>query len=222
MNGQSTMASKTRLTTFKKIESKGELGVILGRLMVAMNDIGIANDGLGSWMKEQEGIKKYRQAGAKMYYIRILISHIFEALTVINKIKDTPELKAAVDKSYPDTQREFKKCADVIGTERYKQMKDLRSGFGFHYLDEPVRNAIASQAVKAPDLQLSLSVGNDHLEWFYQPGDRIIDSAVVRGIFKIPEGADVQKEVDRLIHDLQEVGDHLAQFAGFFIMEHGT
>jgi hypothetical protein len=215
------MASKTRLTTFKKLEDKGELGVVLGRLMVAMNDIGIANDGLGSWMKDQEGIKKDRQAGAKMYFIRMLISHIFEALSVINKIDNMPELREVVHQSYPDTQREFNACVAVIGTAHYKQMKDLRSGFGFHYLDRPIRDAIASQAVKAPDLNLSLSVGNDHLEWFYQPGDRIIDSAVVRGVFQIPEGADVQKEVDKLIHDLQEVGDHLAQFAGFFIMEHG-
>src|SRR5712664_763420 len=216
------MSSRTRLTTFKMLDDKGELGVVLGRLMVAMNDIGIANDGLGHWMKDQDGIKKDRQTGAKMYYVRMLISHIFEALTVVNKINSTPELKKAVDQSAPGTRAEFAKCMAVIGTTRYKQMKDLRSGFGFHYLDDPVRNAIASQAIKAPDLQLSLSVGSDPLDWYYQPGDRIIDSAVVRGIFEIPEGADVQKEVTGLIHDLQEVGDHVAQFAGYFIFEQAT
>jgi hypothetical protein len=216
------MASKTRLTTFERLDNKGELGVVLGRLMLAMNDIGIANEGLGYWMKEQEGIKKDRQMGAKMYYIRMLISHIFEALTVVNKINDTPELKKFVERSIPGIRAEFAKCVAVIGTKRYKQMKDLRNGFGFHYLGGPVQNAIASQAVKAPDVQLSLSVGSDPLDWYYQPGDRIIDSAVVRGVFEVPEGADVQEEVTRLIHDLQQVGDHLAQFAGYFIMEHAT
>lgn len=49
------MGSKQRLTTFRKLNNKGELGIVLGRLMLAMNDIGIANDALGSWMKEQEG-----------------------------------------------------------------------------------------------------------------------------------------------------------------------
>jgi hypothetical protein len=108
------MASKTRLTTFKKLSDKGELGVVLGRLMVALNDVGIANEGLGSWMKEQEGIRKDRQPGAKMYYIRMLISHIYEALTVINKINNTPELRKIVDQSYPDTRSQFEKCAAVM------------------------------------------------------------------------------------------------------------
>src|SRR5262249_5574281 len=75
---ESIMSSKQRLTTFKKLDGKRELGISLGRLMIALNDIGIANDGLGSWMKDQEGIRKDRQQGAKMYFVRMLISHVFE------------------------------------------------------------------------------------------------------------------------------------------------
>ena len=100
-------------------------------------------------------------------------------------------------------------------------MKALRSGVGFHYLDRPVRDAIYSQAQKAPDIQLALSVGHEPLEWYYEPGDRIVDSAVVRGIFNIPEGADVQTELDNLIHEIQSIGDDLTSFAGYFIMENG-
>ncbi len=154
-----------------------------------------------------------------MYFVRMLISHVFEALAVINKINSTPELLAVVEKSAPETKRAFDRCAGVVGTEKYKKMKNLRSGLGFHYLDDPVRDAISSQAQKAPDIQLSVSVGQDTLEWYYEPGDRIVDSAVVRGVFKIPEGADVQKELDAIIHDIQSVGDDLASFAGYFIME---
>jgi hypothetical protein len=216
------MGSLQRLTTFQKLNDKGELGVVLGRLMLAVNDIGIANDALGSWMKDQEGIRKDRQRGAKMYFVRMLISHVFEALSVISKIKNTPELIAVVERSSKAIKEPFARCYAVIGTEKYKQMKALRSGLGFHYLDPPVREAILSQGQKAPDLQLSLSVGHDPLEWHYEPGDRIVDSAVVRGVFQIPEEADVQKELDTLIHDIQAVGDDLAVFAGYFIMEYGT
>jgi hypothetical protein len=216
------MGSLQRLTTFQKLDNKGELGVVLGRLMLAMNDISIANDALGSWMKDQEGIRKDRQRGAKMYFVRMLISHVFEALTVISKIRNTPELMEIVQQSSDAIRAPFARCAAVIGTEKYKQMKALRSGLGFHYLDAPVREAILSQGQKAPDLQLALSVGHDPLEWYYEPGDRIVDSAVVRGVFKVPEEADVQKEVDKLIHDIQSVGDDLAQFGGYFVMEYAT
>jgi hypothetical protein len=215
----SAMSSKTRLTNFEKLAAKGELGIVLGRLMLALNDIGVANDALGTWIGVQTGIRKDRQAGAKMYFVRMLISHVFEGLAVISKIKSNTELMKAVESSGRPTQVAFSKCAAVIGTERYKLMKRVRNDLGFHYLDETVRAAIASQSEKAPELPLSLSVGHDPLEWYYQPGDRIVDSAIVRDIFKISEGADVQKEVDGLIHDMQAVGDNLAEFSGYFVME---
>jgi hypothetical protein len=70
------MSSKTKYTTFKKLSDKDELGVVLGRLMMAVNDIGVCNDGLGAWMGEQkDAIRKERQQGARMYFVRMLISH---------------------------------------------------------------------------------------------------------------------------------------------------
>jgi hypothetical protein len=218
--GGSLMGSKQRLTTFTKLNNKGELGVVLGRLMLAMNDIGIANDALAGWMGEQaKAIRADRQRGAKMYFVRMLISHVFEALLIVGKIRLTPVLRAVVDQSAAPTREAFERCANVIGTAKYKQMKDLRSGLGFHYLDQPVRDAIASQVQKAPDIQLALTVGHNPLEWYYEPGDRIVDSAVVRGVFQIPEGADVQKELDKLINDIQSVGDDFVSFAGYFVIE---
>jgi hypothetical protein len=152
----------------------------------------------------------------------MLISHVFEGLSVISKIKSEAELMKIVEGSSRPTKLAFKKCAAVIGTERYKLMKRVRNDVGFHYLDKTVRAAIASQKEKVPDLALFLSVGSETLEWYYQPGDRIIDSAIVRNVFEISEEADVQKEVDRLMHDMQTVGDYLAEFAGYFIMENAV
>jgi hypothetical protein len=41
---------------------------------------------------------KSREAGAKMYFARLMIAHMFEALKVVNKINTTPELKEAVER----------------------------------------------------------------------------------------------------------------------------
>ena len=58
------MTSLTRLTNFKKLVDKGELGVIVARLMLAVNDLSIANDALGQWMGDQIGVRKTRAQGA--------------------------------------------------------------------------------------------------------------------------------------------------------------
>ena len=213
------MSGVTRLTSFKKLLDKGELGIILGRLMLAVNDLSIANDALGQWMGEQTGIRKTRERGAKMYFVQILISHVFEALKIVNKIKATPDLMKVVDSSPKVIREHFEKCAEVVGTKDYLLMRAMRNDVSFHYQDSTVRNAIASQSQKAPDLLLTLSVGSSTLDWYCEPGDRILDSAVVRGVFQIPEDADVQPAVDDLIHRLQDIGDHLAHFGGYFVME---
>lgn len=82
-----------------------------------------------------------------------------------------------------------------------------------------MRDTIASQAERVPDVRLTLSVGSDNLQWYYEPGDRIIDSHVVRGVFGIPEDRNAVKEVDRIIHEMQGVTEKIASFAGYFIME---
>lgn len=217
------MSSKTRITTFRKLSDKDELGVVLGRLMMAVNDIGIANDGLGAWMGEQtDVIRKERQSGAKMYFVRMLLSHTFEALRVLNKIRGEADLMKAVHNSSQATQDAFAKAVAVVGTDQYKFFRKVRDGIGFHYLPGTVRYTIARQADRAPDVRLTLSVGSDNLQWYYEPGDRIIDGFVVRDVFGIPEDKSAVKEVDRIIHEMQEVTEYIAVFAGYFIMENAT
>ena len=217
------MSSKTKYTTFKKLSDKDELGVVLGRLMMAVNDIGVCNDGLGAWMGEQkDAIRKERQQGARLYFVRMLISHTFEALQVLNKINGEPDLLKVVQGCSEPTQEAFNRAIAVVGTDQYKLFKEVRNSLGFHYLSGTVRYTVDRQAGRVPDVNLSLSVGSDNLQWYYEPGDRIIDSFIIRDVFGIPEDADAVKEVDRLIHEMQDVAEHIATFAGYFIMEAAT
>jgi hypothetical protein len=216
------MGSLTRLTTFDKIEGKGGLGTVLGRLMLAVNDIGIANDALGHWMGEQTGQRSARQKGAKMYFVRILLGHIWEGLHIIKTIKKTPMLMDVVE-SCPDViRRHFNECIKIIGTKDYLIMRKMRNDVIFHYEHQPVEDAILRLSNSIPDVQMTISLGDDPLDWYYEPGDRIIDDTVVKAVFEIPEGADISKEVDRLVDRLHLIGDHFIEFAGFFIMENAS
>jgi hypothetical protein len=216
------MASTTRLTSFGKLAEKGELGVIVGRLMMAINDITIANDSLGQWMLVETGEPRMREKGARMYFVRVLISHVFEALQIINKIKATPDLRKVVDTSSAVVREHFEKALKIVGTEDYKRMRHMRNDVSFHYRANTVREAIDALNQIAPAVRLSISLGDATLDWYFEPGDRIVDSAVVRGVFGLPYNQDAPKEVDRLIHKLQDTADHLVQFGGYFIMETAT
>lgn len=45
---------RTKTTTFKHLADKGELGTVLVRLMMFVNDLGVCNDALEQWDKYQD------------------------------------------------------------------------------------------------------------------------------------------------------------------------
>ena len=74
------------------------------------------------------------------------------------------------------------------GQRLSKFFKNVLDSHAFHYLRGLyARPYKASERV--PDVHLSLSVGSDNLQWYPEPGDRIIDSYIVRDVFGLPENA---------------------------------
>jgi hypothetical protein len=58
--------------------------------MMALNDIAMANEGLAEWTSTTERKKLARQNGGGLYYGRMLMAHVYEALGIIKEIKGSP------------------------------------------------------------------------------------------------------------------------------------
>jgi hypothetical protein len=79
--------------------------------------------------------------------------------------------------------------------------------------------ALASLVAKHPDATGSLSLGEDPHNWFFEPADMVGDRAAVREIFKVPEGADVVVETDRIVLRLHKIIQMFGGFAGGLIWQ---
>jgi hypothetical protein len=77
---------------------RGSGASILIKLMMAVNDLALADDALGSWNKEQPDLRKNRQAGARMYFVRLQMAHLVEAMTAVEEFKKDPSLMNALSK----------------------------------------------------------------------------------------------------------------------------
>ena len=86
-----TWSAKTAVVTADK-----ELASVIVRLMMAMNDIALANEGLSEWIGTTDRRKVYLQNGGRLYYGRMLMAHIYEALSIIEDIQQDPKLRDAV------------------------------------------------------------------------------------------------------------------------------
>jgi hypothetical protein len=120
------------------------------------------------------------------------------------------------------TQEAFERLAKIIGTQKYKSMKRMRDAITFHYETSAVTEAITRQNDKFPDHQLSLSIGSKTLDWYFEPGDRMVDSIIIRDAIGLKTDPIVSTEIDAVASDLQTISEDLANFSGYFIPRYCT
>jgi hypothetical protein len=143
------------VTTFRKIADTGEIGPLLIKLMMAVNDLGIANNSLGQWIANPPFGHQDRVQGAKSYFVRLMVAHTFEALKVIYQINNNTDFKKFVGLCDRQTRETFARLVSIIGTKEYKTMKRIRNAITFHYETDAIAQAIERQSDKFPDHALS-------------------------------------------------------------------
>jgi hypothetical protein len=190
------------------------------RLMMACNDFSLANKSLGTWRKPKTRKEEMRAPGALRYFLRLQVSHVCEAMNIIDEIERSATLRAAVDAADRRTQVSYDSLRRFKKSPRWKTMKLIRNKVAFHYDPAWVKQAIGRLDMKNPRLRATISMGNEALDWYFEPADMVEDSIVVRQIFNIPEGAEVRVETDKILVELQGIAAAFGDFAGYFVKHH--
>jgi hypothetical protein len=98
--------------------------------------------------------------------------------------------------------------------------KAPRPPAGAVWLHEIKHDGFRVIARKDGEAVASISIGHDALDWYFEPGATVADRAGIWNIFKIPEGAKVQEEADKVLLRLHEIAQKFGGFAGNFIWRH--
>jgi len=67
------------------------------RLMMACNDLTIANQALGICRRTESEKNEYIRRGAALYFVRLQMAHLHEALKIVSEIQGCPNLRRFVD-----------------------------------------------------------------------------------------------------------------------------
>ena len=141
-------------------------------------------------------------------------------MKIVQEIHNNPELMKAVDRSDNSTKKAFAALlAFAGGPEFEKIMGRIRNNLTFHYDPKTIERALTSLVAKHPDASGSMSLGDEPHNWFFEPGDMVGDRAAVREIFKVPEGADVISETDKIVLRLHQIIQLFGGFAGSLIWQ---
>ena len=100
----------------------------------------------GSGPLRQEPRKLARQIGGRLYYGRMLMAHVYEALNIVKDIQENAKLKALVDACDPETRASFGAVKAFLTTPDYGLLASLlcerlsRSPRSFRAMYQPIRS----------------------------------------------------------------------------------
>ena len=156
----------TKCVDFQTLRSRGPSAAVVVKLMMACNDLTLADQALADWRKEQRLSRASKQPGACVYFVRTQISHLYEGLKVIAELRQDPDLLKIVEICDSHTQLCFHELEQYVQAGPKKQRFDklagrIRHNLGFHY-DESgklIMKAILDRAAR-PDARVSLITRN--------------------------------------------------------------
>ena len=206
--------SRTWYLKTSEIASQPELAPVLLRLMFAVNDLSLANSAIEDWEANTEQKRQGRKRGAQSYFVRILMSHLYEALTIIKEIAANPLLRASVDAWDARTVASFKVVEAFANSNEIKSLDRLRNRAIFHYDRQFCLESFREIADLDPNRDWSCSVGSDSLDWHFELADAVMDRMMIRQVLRVrvPRGPERTKQTHALALRQQEIA---REFTGF-------
>ena len=181
--------TQTVYLDFRRLSHSGHSSIIL-RLMMAFNDIALANQSLAEWKREQPGIRKHLQMGARMYFVRLQCGHLNEAIEIIREVKNNGRLMVEVAKCSEQAQEAFQKlvaCLDGPQGRKFRRyIGQIRNKTAFHYDPDMTLAALQDRASREEGRRSSMTRGDELALWRFEAADHIVDSIVSRQLWRIP------------------------------------
>lgn len=192
------------LTRLQRLDEKASTVI---RLMMACNDIALANLCLGRFIESDSGSRSEIQHGAKMYFVKMQCGHLNEAIKIIDEIKNDSYLYERVSHCYEHAKDAYSKLEECLkgGKDEKKFLKYvelIRHKVAFHYnrqnCSKLVLKALRDRA-SSPDSARSKITAGDHISLHrFHLADDILDTIVCRYIWEIPRNVNLLQEANKI------------------------
>lgn len=221
------MATSTSYTTFDKLVGRGDESIIVIKLMMAFNDLALANEGLAIFKAQYAEKRTDKNRGAGMYFVRLQASHLYEAMEIVDAIASHERLRDVVSRCSELAKAAFERLValrcDEAQERKFEQFVGrLRNNVTFHYDEsgELVKRAMERRAKNAEGNFTSITRGTEPYSWRFKAADDVVDSIVCREIWKIPDDADLRTEADTAADYGHAIFLDFADFASEFVTKY--
>ncbi len=205
--------TQTIFIDLQRLRSTGDSALIIIKLMMALNDLMLANQCVKEFKKEKSPIRKHVQKGASMYFVRLQIGHLREALKIVQEIKNNNILNDLMERCSQDAKDAFHRLADCLkgGTEHGKfeqYVSRIRHSTVFHYDNGKLIDKVLKEGKRS-----KITFGDDITLSRFDLADEIISGIVCKQIC----GVNSQTEIDDIMCWGFDIAKSLIDFSGEFI-----
>lgn len=215
--------TRTLFLDFAKL-SQVKDGEVVSILAMVCNDLAVANSAMSRLPARLPISLQHMKRGIQMYFSRMQCAHLYEGMKAIEQVRDTPSLKIVIGQCSTRAQGGFDTLCDCLpgGKERENfkwYVGWVRNRIAFHYSMGDVSWAIERRAQIAKGKPATMTAGGDIHSTRFEFGDDLVDSIVVRRLWKIPEKADFRTEVDRIGNWCDQMCRSFIIFSSEFVLQ---
>ena len=223
--------AKIKFVDLPRLKSQNDQAVTIIRLMMACNDISVANHCLGlfkdSYLNNTTLGKKPFEKGAAMYFVRIQCGHLSEAIKVIDEIKSDRLLCEELEDCSEAAKACFNQLTECLkGGSAESDFNDyitrIRNNVAFHYdksnNDKMIKWALTDRAERAEARTSTITLGGPYNLSRFDLADDLIDSIICRQIAGIPRTSDLREEIDKIMDFGSELCHAILMFGSEFII----
>lgn len=214
----------TLIFDFERLAAHGPDAAVVVKLMMACNDMALANLSLSDWKENQPWTRRDLQVGARLYFVRMELAHLYEGIKIIPEIRRTPGLAGHLRLCDRHTQESFAAVEQYAeGGPKNGELEALvgriRHTLTFHYYGcgKQIQRAIEDRAGRREGRFSSVTRGPSAHRWRFAAADDVVDSIVVRQIWQVPRSSDLRAAVDEMAMKVHRISLHFLDFAGEFV-----
>lgn len=217
--------TQTIFVDLQRLLSTGPEASLIIRLMMACNDIALANQCLSTFKEENSPMREHVSKGAQMYFVRLQCGHLKEAMGLIDEVYKDINFSQRVQRLTRQAQECFHNLVNSLQNgPDHQKFKDyvmkVRHKTIFHYDRKLVDRALKDRAGRSGTSCSKITRGNHISLWRFELSDDILDSVICRHIWKIPRSADLRQEADRICDFVSNLCVSFLDFCGEFIFSY--
>ncbi len=213
--------SRTKLVSMDKIARDAEVGSMLIRLMMVMNDCAIAEETATMWRERDDERIRIKQQEAFKYFVELQIGHLHEGLALIREIAKKSKLRELVDECPASARQQFERLRQYEPSVALGHVvMKIRNKLAFHYDPTMILTELLAHVRERPRTAALVSIGSTSAEVLFEPGAVINERVATQQVFGLPPGADIDAESNNLMLELEKVMEDFMNFAGTFVWQH--